>query len=61
VRVVGGSPGKTWLPHSPVGADVPRSRAAPRLALAVLRRASAWYALPTKYTVRPDHHFQVVF
>ena len=40
-RVVGGSPGKTWSPHSPVRADVPRQGASPRRALSVLWRVSA--------------------
>jgi hypothetical protein len=57
---VGGSPGKTWLPHAPVGADVPRSRAPPRLALLVLRQASARYAVPTRTTRTRDFDFGVI-
>jgi hypothetical protein len=50
VRVVGGSRGKTSPPQTPVGADVPRRGAAPRLAPTVHRRVSAGLTLPRRST-----------
>ncbi len=47
---MGGSQAKTLAPHTAVSLDVPRSRAAPRLALKVLRRMSARSTLPTRAT-----------
>ena len=44
------TPGKTWSPQLPVRAGVPRRGAPLRLALAVHRRLSAGFALPTLCT-----------
>jgi hypothetical protein len=60
MRIVGGSQAKTLAPHTAVGLDVPRSRAPPRLALTVLRRASARYAVPTRTTRTRDFDFGVI-
>jgi len=57
---VGGSRAKTLAPHAAVGLGVPRSRAPPRLALMVLRRASARRILPTQTTWTRNFDFGVI-
>jgi len=57
VGSVGGSQAKTLAPHTAVGLDVPRSRAAPRLALVVLRRASAGQAGARSITCTGNRSF----
>ncbi len=59
-RVVSGSQAKSLPPQLPVGADVPRSRAAPRLTPSVYRRASARRTLPTRITWMRNFDFGAI-